>query len=135
MVQVPAPMNDTVEPAIEHTEAEAGAMVKTTARPEVAVPVPARHRRAAVGARVHVQRGTGAAGPAHRALLAERGAIVRALVLALAALEPGAAVVVPVVAAGVALGEESRGEAQGQDERGEYGQTASHGESRLGCDP
>ena len=39
ITQVPAPMNDTVEPEIEHTEAADASMVKATVRPDDAVAV------------------------------------------------------------------------------------------------
>jgi hypothetical protein len=38
-VHVPVPMNDTVEPATEHTVLADASIVKATARPEVAVAV------------------------------------------------------------------------------------------------
>src|SRR3954447_1139438 len=39
MTQVPAPMNDTVEPEIEHTDVAVASIVNVTGRPEVAVAV------------------------------------------------------------------------------------------------
>jgi hypothetical protein len=39
MTQAPAPMNDTVEPEIEHTEATTASIVNVIARPDEAVAV------------------------------------------------------------------------------------------------
>ena len=39
ITQVPAPVNDTVEPEIEQTDAALASIVNVTARPEVAVAV------------------------------------------------------------------------------------------------